>query len=440
MAFAYGGDQYKDLWNATKAEYSSKLIDMLPRSHPLLAKIAGNNNVKAKTLKGKRFVEPILARCINNVKGIDYRSEISTDEAQLTETIEVEPKLLYQGVTVYDKVLAVNNSNELIDLLSINHKAVREGFARAFAKNIYGTGAPDTTNASASYNMNGVGYMISENPYAKDLVAFNLLRGLSLDSGNDGLGGTQEFWRNRCGQWVIGNDKTDPMTWVEGDKDGNAKKLIDTLTMTLLVLNGVSEVSALEKISPVIDCIFMNYSFYNLFAYAKYQILHINNVPEQKIDLGFTKLEHMGVPIYLDKNCPMNKIYCLDSSQIDLLYIPGENFKQQVLDIPTHLAKRYITTFMGNYIIHKARNCAVLTLNTTDNGLNKTDYDIGASAKIDLTKVNLCNADAYVDYDYDATAPTAFSDSIENSGYSGTGRVKSQPSTPTPSTTGESIN
>jgi hypothetical protein len=98
---------------------------------------------------------------------------------------------------------------------------------------------------------------------------------------------------------------------------------------------------------------------------------------------------------------------------------------------------------MGNYIIHKARNCAVLTLNTEDNGLNKTAYPIGSGTNpptVDLTKVNLCNVDAYVDYDYDATAPTAFSDSIENSGYSGTGRVKTQPSFTPPTSTEDSVN
>jgi hypothetical protein len=430
MAFAYGGDQYKDLWNATKAEYSSKLIDMTPRSHPLLAKIAGNNNVKAKTLKGKRFVEPILARVVNEVKGIGYRDDIDTKPTQLTEVIEVEPKLLYQGVTVYDKEIAVNSANELIDLLSINHKAVREGFARAFAKKIYASGKPEasTSGTAPAYDMNGLAYMVSENPYTTDLVAYNLLRGLSLDAGNKAPGGSQEFWRNRCGQWVVTTSAAanSPMEWNMTEKDANARKLINSMTMMLLVLNGVSEVAALEKIEPVIDGIYMNYYFYNLFQYARYQLLHINNVSEQKVDVGFTKLEHMGIPVYLDKNCPMNKIYFIDSSQIDLLYIPGENFKQQVLDIPTQLAKRYITTFMGNYIIHKARNCGVLTLNQTDNGLNSSKY---GTVEADLTKVNVCNVDGYVDYDYDATSDTLFVDAVENTGYSGSGTKTQAPDT-----------
>jgi hypothetical protein len=400
MAFAYGGDKYRDLWISTKSFYSNKLIDMLPRSHPLLAKIAGNNNVKGKALKGKRFVEPILARTIDAVQGIGYRDEITTDYKDLLEVIEVEPKLLYQGVTVNDKEVAVNNADQLVDLVSINHKAVREGFTRAFAKGLYESGAPLTVDDPA-YLMNGIPYMISENPYLPGLVVYNLTRG-----GN--AGDKYEFWRNRAGEFIEkAQDDGLPTTWVRADKPGCAKKLIDAMTMMLLVLNGVSEVSSLETISPIVDGIYMNYYFYNLFQYARYQILHINNVNEQKVDMGFVKLEHMGIPVYLDKNCPMNQIYFVDSSQIELLYIPGENFKQEVKEMPEYFAKRYITSFMGNYIIHKARNCGVITLNSATNGLPED--------------CNVCDEAAYVDRDYIQPDVVPTADTMENSGYSGSG-------------------
>jgi hypothetical protein len=401
MAFAYGGDIYKDTWIATKSFYSNKLIDMLPRSHPLLSKIAGNNNVKAKALKGKRFVEPILARTIDKVVGIGYRDQITSDFASLLEVIEVEPKLQYQGVTVNDKEVSINNTDEIVNIISINHRAVREGFSRHFARTIYESGAPAA--GQPSYAMNGLAYMISENPYLDGLVVYNLLRGGTPGQGN-------EFWRNRAGEWTR---FADPTTKVPGsgtwplDKDAQAKALINAMTMMLLVLNGVSEVASLEKMEPVIDGIYMNYYFYNLFQYARYQILHINNVSEQKIDMGFVKLEHMGVPVYLDKNCPMDRIYFIDSSQIDLLYVPGENFKQEVKEIPDEFAKRYITSFLGNYIIHKARNCGVISLNDTTNALPNNS--------------NVCLADEFVDFDYIMPSTARYVDSLENKGYSGAG-------------------
>jgi hypothetical protein len=414
MAYAYGGDKYKDLWIASQTYFSNKLIDMLPRSNPLLMKIAGNNNVKGKELKGKRFVEPILARTVNSVSGIGYRDQIHVDyAANLLEVVEVEPKLIYQGVTVNDKELAVNNANELVDLLSINQRAVREGFARFFAKTIYESGNP--AEGTPSYMLNGLAYMISENPYKNGLYVYNLLRG-----GDPGVG--NEFWRNRAGEWLKKSSDSsapDPASPWPTDKAEQAKKLIDAMTMMLLVLNGVSEVAALDKMEPVVDGIYMNYFFYNLFQYARYQILHINNLAEQKIDMGFVKLEHMGVPVYLDKNCPINKIYFVDSSQIDLLYIPGENFKQDVKILPNYFAKQYITSFMGNFIIHKARNCGVISLN---NQTKQTVQGVEVWQGNGLpNQCNVCLSNTYVDYDYVQPSTAGYADDREHSGYSGSG-------------------
>jgi hypothetical protein len=421
MAFAHGGDLYRDVWLSTQSFYSNKLIDMLPRCHPLLTKIAGNNNVKAKELKGKRFVEPILARTIDQVKSIRYRDQLHTSYHNLLEMIEVEPKLLYQGVTVNDKEISINKTNELVDLVSINHRAVREGFARTFAKQLYESGAPASTGdyADEPVAMNGIPYMISENPYFAGLYVYNLQRG-------GDAGDKYEFWRNRAGEFItLQGTATEadmaakgcfsPVFPTEKEKQGYA--LINAMTMMLLVLNGVSETAALDKIDPIVDGIYMNYYFYNLFQYARYQLLKINNVAEQKIDVGFVKLEHMGVPVYLDKNCPMNKIYFIDSSQIELLYVGGENFKQEVKEMPDAFAKRYITSFMGNYIIHKARNCGVISLNT----FKKDGTDITGTFNKLPADCNVCNPDKFVDYDYPTITPTIFKDDVEDTGYSGSG-------------------
>ena len=416
MAFYYGGDAYRDLWVSTKPYYESKLLDMLPRSHPLLATIAGNNNIKGKELKGKRFVQPILARPINSVKEIGYRAQITAGYHDLLEVIEVEPKLSYQGVEVNEKELAVNSSNELVDLLSINERAVREGYTRYFAKTIYESGYNLVDDVVVPNKMNGLAYMISENPYAADLYVYNLLRGgkghvAAVNEGN-------EFWRNRAGEFVTtGSNKT----WDPADsRDVNAQKLIDAMNMMILVLNGVSEVGASETMDPVVDGIYMNYSFYNLFQYARFKLLHINNVASENTDVGFVKLEHMGIPCYLDKYCPPNKIYFIDSRQIELLYVPGENFKRTVKEMPEYFSKRYITSFLGNYLIHKARNCGVITWNEVTNELPDT--------------ANVCKPDLYIDGDYSSDIPVDVvnkDSNVENTGYSGSGEPKFE-TPPTP--------
>jgi hypothetical protein len=181
------------------------------------------------------------------------------------------------------------------------------------------------------------------------------------------------------------------------------------MTSMILVLQGVSEVSMSEKVDPVIDCIFMNYRLYMLFQYARYNILHINNVAAEKIDMGFTSLEHMGIPVYLDKNCPQDKVYFIDSSQIKLLYVEGENFKRTVKEIPNKFAKQYFTSFIGNYIIEKARNCGVITI--VDGTTPETIPDTA----------NVCMPSKFVDADYKQPAETINPDDTENKGYSGSG-------------------
>jgi hypothetical protein len=404
---------------------------MVPRSHPLLTKIAGNNNVKGESLNGKRFVVTILARAVENVKAIDFTNELETVSPQLLETIEVEPKLLYQGIKVNDKVLAVNRSSEITNLLRINEQAVREGFTRAFAKSLYEMGQPATTGA-LPLNMNGLPYMISDNPYEANIVRYNLLRGLSNDQNNTAPGGTQEFWRNRAGQWVERTtaqtppaDNDFPMTQAAvPTSDGRpyrqvqAEMLWIAMTRMLLVLNGIGEVANTQKLEPVVDVIVMNMFFFELYLYARYIKTGIQNESSQKIDMGFTRSEFMGLPIYLDKNCPMNKIYFLDSSQIKLLYVPGENFKREVKEVENQFAKNYITSFLGNYIIERARNCGVINLNDptavapAPNVLNNLPDDC-----------NICK-NTFKDYDYPQPVVLSYADTVEREGYSGTGEPK----------------
>lgn len=393
----YSGDDYQDLVNYTRSAFSKELIDSLERSCPLMSKICGKNNVRAGNFDGKRFVVTILARAVDNVKAVAMRDELDTDYVQLSEQIEVEPKLLYQGVTVNSKELAINDTNKLFDLLETNQRGIKYGFQNAFSRMMYDDGRP--LGNTKALSLNGLGYMVSDNPYEANLTRFNLLRGGTP-------GDKYEFWRNRAGEFITGGTAVNSFSTT--DIDANAKKLLDAMTLMLLTLNGVSEVASLEKIEPVIDGIYMSYYFYQLLDYAKRSIMHIENVKEQKTDIGFTSMSYMGVPVYLDKFAPQNKIYFVDSSQIQLLYVPGENFKQDIMPIPRSFAKQYITSFMGNFIIEKARNCGVIVLesDTTSNGLP--------------SNCNVCIPNSYVDYDYVAPTVNAAASKAASNGSNGT--------------------
>jgi hypothetical protein len=147
--------------------------------------------------------------------------------------------------------------------------------------------------------------------------------------------------------------------------------------------------------------------------------LHINNVAGEKKDAGFMGVEFMQTPIYLDKYCPMNQIYFLDSSTLHFKYLKDENFKQEVRQLPDYFAKQYITTFIGNFIIERPRHNGVITLNTYDGTSGKVvNNDNGLPEDC-----NICNVDKFVDYDYPsiATVNGVKDGTIEKENYSGSG-------------------
>jgi hypothetical protein len=398
MAYSFNADDYHDLWLSTKSYFEDQLQDVIIYSHPILRIIAGNDMVKSSPIKGKRFVETILARTIDNVKAIKPTDKLSFSANDLLEQVEIDPKLVVTGVPLYTTLLSLNNTNELIDLLKINQLALREGMMKAFAKSLYSAGATDQ-------DLQGLPYMLSDNPYSSSLKIYNLQRGGTP-------GDSHEFWRNKAGLWVTGVS-TDPdvPSWPT-TRDDQAQALFQAINDMLLVLNKSGKHSDLKHLDPKANCIVMNMKFYSLLQYARFKYMHINNTVAEKTDLGIMAMDHMNVPVYLDPDCPVNKIYFLDTSQIGLLHVPGENFTSLRKEMPDALGYNYITKFMGNWVIHKAQNCGVITLNTTaaTNGLPKD--------------CNICNGlDVYVDYLHN-NIPNGISggDSLfENSNYSASG-------------------
>ncbi|MDR2251819.1 MAG: phage major capsid protein [Endomicrobium sp.] len=382
--FGYGAALFNDLWAATRFENGKRMVDMLGRSHPLLDKVARAGNLEAKEGGvGKRNVDLILARANNNVRWVTFEAEITPTTTNLLEQIEWDWKFCYQDFVIFDKMLSINKSDEIADLLDINQRALMEGFKVSMARQLYSGG--DATG----YSMGGLQYLLSANPYKNNLVVLNLPRGANYDTDDK----SYEFWRNRAGEWTT----TD---WAKYTTDiAKATAMVEAWQHMLQVINSKDD---------EIDGIYTNYYFYNLYLTYMQEKLHINNVPSEKKDAGFASVEFMGVPVYLDKYCPNNQIYFINSKYLHFKYLEGENFVQEKRQIPTQFATQYITTFIGNFIIEKPRAQGVITLSAATNGLPDTS--------------NICKFSSFVDKDYDPEAIRQTTDtSIERTNYSGSG-------------------
>jgi hypothetical protein len=388
--FGYGASLFKDAFAATRSYFAKKTIEDIERAHPLLDKMAGKGNIAAKEgAVGKRNVELILARVNQNVRWVSFNDQISKTNTNLLEQIEWDWKFCYQDFVINDKVLAINKSDEIANLLEINQKALREGFSRAMAQQLY-SGGTEYAPVDSGLEMGGLQYLLSQNPYASDLTVLNLKRG--------GVPGDKhEFWRNRAGEWTL--DDSGIQFPPDTNRAAQAEMLVDSMRHM---------VQTLDTVNNNVDGIYMNYKFYDLYIYYMQERLHINNVAGEKKDVGFMGVHFMNIPIYLDKYCPAHQIYFLNSSTLHFKYLQGENFKQEVRQINDYFAHQYITTFIGNFIIDKPRCNGVLTLNATTNELPED--------------CNICDFSRYHDYDYSEPSSGQTSDTVvENKDYSASG-------------------
>jgi hypothetical protein len=354
--------------------------------------MAGQGNIAAKEGGvGKRNVELILARVNKNIRWVHFDDEITSTKTSLLEQIEWDWKFCYQDFVLNDKLLSVNKSDEIANLLEINQKALRQGFSRGMAEQLY-SGGTAGSGKDTGLDMGGLQYLISENPYKADLFVLNLQRG--------GTPGDRfEFWRNRAGQFK-------PSTF-GATRAEQAENLVEAMRHMIQVLQAVDN---------KIDGIYTNYFFYDLYVFYMQKLLSIHNTPGEKKDVGFNSVEFMNIPIYLDRYCPSNQIYFLNSSTLHFKYLEGENFKQETRQIPNMFAHQYITTFIGNFIIERPRCNGVITLVAED------------ETNLLPTDCNICNFSQFKDYDYPIIPVAQTTDTIiEKQDYSGSGVFKGAP-------------
>jgi hypothetical protein len=422
-SFSYGASLWTDMFNATKSYYSAKLIDMLPRVHPLLDKMTKSGNIEAKEgAVGKRNVEMVLARPIRNMKWIKFDDTIDAECYNLTDRIEWDWKFCVQSFKLFDKVLSVNKSSEIADLLDMHHKALREGITRDLAVQIYSSGldydADNNTWTQNNLQMGGLQYLVNDNPYVNDLRVLGMRRG--------GLPGDRfEFWRNRAGQWLIPTSSTNPPALINGSPtwpatvDAQAEALVSAMRHMIQIV---------DVGNNGIDGIYTNHFFYDLYVYYMQKRLQINNVAGEKKDVGFSSVSFMGVPLYLDRYCPPNKMYFIDSKELHFKFLQGENFKHETKEVPNQFAKKYFVTFIGNFTTTRVRNMGVLVINkqAEDNSLGNLYTGTQPAGILPADSQNICNFDAFIDADYEypkspAQWVTGYNFASERSDYSASG-------------------
>jgi hypothetical protein len=452
--FGYNASVFRDMWIATRTRFEKKVLNTLQREHPLLDKISGKGNFQAKEGgAGKRNVETVMTAPNNNVKYVDFKATISANTLDVLAQIEWDWKFMYNSFQVWDKVLEMSRTDELVNLLEQYQEATRKGFQEHLAMQLYAYGGEGISTDQQNLQMGGLRFLLSDNPYrwkyasATDmngattvgttpvgetnpigpLIVFNLRRdGQPGDRTTDGIGTVtylpyrREWWRNRIAAFPCSFGQSTTY-------DADCKKLVDTMRRMRRVLsNGENG----------LDGIYCSYDLYEM--YINYldtrRTFYVERRSPDKLDASYSSLEFDGIPIYADKYCPPGRMYFINSDYFHFKYLEGQNFKQEIRQIPFQWAKMYITTFIGNLILTKPHSCGVLyraggavqdtlalgTVAPEDwSGLFTT---FACTALDETCRYNIANWNHFTDFDYNWVKPATYpSNKLEESGYSGSG-------------------
>jgi hypothetical protein len=179
-----------------------------------------------------------------------------------------------------------------------------------------------------------------------------------------------------------------------------------------------------------LDGIYCSYDLYEMYqTYLENKMrYYVERRPQDKMDSAFASLDFDGLPIYLDKYCPKGMMYFINTDYFHFKYLDGQNFKQEIRQVPDQWAKQYITTFIGNFVMNKPHSNGVIWVaNATEQEPDAVWKGIfgqaACTAYAPNCTYNIAKWDTFVDRDYGViTGETMYGDgSVEHTDYSGSG-------------------
>jgi hypothetical protein len=391
--------RFRTYWQAGKKYFRAGFYNALPNEHPVLDKVLRRKGGLRGTVavKGFRTVESILARPLEGAMFMDIDGEVPSQTGDVMEQIEYDHKFLIHTFTENRIALAIINSGEKIfDVLKVKNLAAKQALVEFVVNAMYSHGA----NAS---EWGGIPYMLSDNPYRTDTKVYELTRGITSALDNNAPFKRFQFWRNRIARinypgvvkefFPEETAETDPHKWPSKSVwVGNSliQKAFPDDVMTpkgnttvgrqgLYNLMNRIYMNMDSKYRGKIDMIVCNYYLWDLYRNYLEDTKTFIHKDEATLAGGYPSIKFMQrIPVVLDKNCPVDRMYWLDTSKIDLTYIPGFDFAREVWKVPNKWADKYITKFLGNFVCKEPYGMVVVSVNpdaTGDDYVAIEDWD-----------------------------------------------------------------
>jgi hypothetical protein len=375
--------RFRTYWQAGKKYFRAGFYNTLPNEHPVLDKILRRKEGLRGTVavKGFRTVESILARPLEGAMFMDIDGEVPSQTGDVMEQIEYDHKFLIHTFTENRIALAILNSGDKIfDVLKVKNLAAQQALIEFVINAMYSHGA------SAS-EWGGIPYMLSDNPYRTNTKVYELTRGLTTALDNNQPYKRFQFWRNRVArinypgviqefypdvathtnwktnaQWANAGTSLIQLAFPDDVATPDSKTTVGRKGLYNLMNRIYMNMDA--KYRGKIDMIVCNYYLWDLYRNYLEDTKTFIHKDESTLAGGYPSIKFMQrIPVVLDKNCPVDRMYWLDTSKIDLTYIPGFDFAREVWKVPNKWADKYITKFLGNFVCKEPYGMTVVSVN-----------------------------------------------------------------------------
>jgi hypothetical protein len=297
--------------NSTLVDSRKKLIVASLKSNALVAWAFATNRVETED-GGYKITNPLVTGRNNNVTSYSYYDQLPVAQTDEFDTVEYEWSRVGGTVIISDQEQDENKGKtQIFKLLKAKMDVLDHSIQEKFSAFMYGAGA--------GKDPNGLTNLIPDDPTTGSLGGISRV--------------TENQWRTSSYNFGSG-----------GLTSSNIEEAYDDVLMDL-TLKGDKPDLILSGRDP--------YRTYRAAVRDKLTIPlgDLKKGGKGMVDLGFAGIAHDNIPIVYDEDCPVNKVYFINSQYLRLHLLKGVNMKVKKLNAP------WDTDAIGRRVVWQGQFC-----------------------------------------------------------------------------------
>lgn len=307
---------------STLTKSRKKLIMASVKSHALMAWAFATNRVETEN-GGYNITNPLTVGRNPNVSAYEYYDTLPVAQTNEFTTVEYRWSRVAGTAIISDQEEDENTGETAIfKLMKAKLDVLEESIKDKFSEFLYAVGGGSDPQ--------GLGALIPDDPTAGSLGGISRV--------------TESQWRTSAYDFGGSLDAT------------NIEEAFDDVLMDLTLKSDKPDI-ILSGRNP--------YRLYRAAARDKV-VMNLSDTANGKrmMDLGFGGLSHQNIPLIYDEDCPVNKVYFINSKYLRLHMLKGVNMKVKNLSSPWDMdASGSRVVWQGQWCMWKAYRTHAVVLN-----------------------------------------------------------------------------